>query len=168
MHLSGNSPLADVVSAEVRSRMMAGIRSKHTKPEMIVRRGLHRLGFRYRLHDKRLPGKPDLVLSRYRVAIFVNGCFWHGHNCPSFKWPKTRVTFWMAKIESNRRRDEVVLKQLHTQGWYSEVIWECQLGRSIEKQEHFLAALANKIRARHSLSNDGLQGRDGGQKTPRS
>ena len=109
--------MADVVSAEVRSRMMAGIRGKNTKPEMIIRRGLHARGFRYLLHDKRLPGKPDLVLPKHRAVIFVNGCFWHGHDCPLFKWPKTRKGFWRTKIARNRENDESAVIALRRSGW---------------------------------------------------
>ncbi|MEL7738361.1 very short patch repair endonuclease [Citromicrobium bathyomarinum] len=117
--------MADIVSPEVRSRMMAGIRSKDTKPEMVLRRGLHRLGFRYRLHDRKLPGKPDLVFPKYNAAIFVNGCFWHGHDCPLFKWPKTREAFWRAKIEANRQRDDAALAELTRSDWRVLTVWEC-------------------------------------------
>lgn len=119
--------MADVVSAEVRSRMMAGIRGKNTKPEMIIRRGLHSEGFRYLLHDKRLPGKPDLVFPKYRAVIFVHGCFWHGHDCHLFKWPKTRKRFWRQKIERNREIDESAIASLARAGWRCCVIWECGL-----------------------------------------
>ncbi len=119
--------MADVVSPEVRSRMMSGIRGKDTKPEMIVRRGLHARGFRFRLHDKRLPGKPDLVFPKYSAVIFVHGCFWHGHNCHLFKWPKTREAFWRRKIEGNVLRYEEQLAKLTASNWRVLVVWECQL-----------------------------------------
>lgn len=119
--------MADVVSAEVRSRMMAGIRGKNTQPEMIIRRGLHAKGLRYVLHDKRLPGKPDLVFPRHRAVIFVHGCFWHGHDCHLFKWPKTRKEFWRQKIERNRENDEVAIGKLLNSGWRCCVVWECAL-----------------------------------------
>ena len=119
--------MADVVSVEVRSRMMAGIRGKNTKPEMIVRRGLHARGFRYLLHDRRLPGKPDLVFPKHRAVIFVHGCFWHGHDCHLFKWPKTRKGFWRKKIERNREIDEGAIAALAGAGWRICVIWECAL-----------------------------------------
>jgi DNA mismatch endonuclease (patch repair protein) len=119
--------MADVVSAEVRSRMMAGIRGKNTKPEMIIRRSLHARGFRYLLHDKRLPGKPDLVFPRHRAVIFVHGCFWHGHDCHLFKWPKTRKEFWRQKIERNRKIDTSAIVALKQGGWRCCVIWECAL-----------------------------------------
>ena len=90
--------------SEVRSRNMAAIRGKDTKPEMVLRRALHRADFRYRLHVQDLPGRPDIVLPKHRLAIFVHGCFWHHHNCPAFVWPKTRAAFWRDKIETGSRR----------------------------------------------------------------
>lgn len=119
--------MVDVVSPEVRSRMMSGIRGKDTKPEMIVRKGLHSMGFRYRLHDKKLPGKPDLVLPKYNAVVFVHGCFWHHHDCRFFKWPKTRPEFWREKIERNVERDLSVVKRLRTIGFRTFIVWECAL-----------------------------------------
>lgn len=119
--------MTDVVSPEVRSRMMSGIRGKDTQPEMLVRKALHRMGFRYRLHDKKLPGHPDLVFPKYRAVIFVHGCFWHGHDCRYFKWPKTRPDFWRNKIEGNQERDTRNIKKLEESGWRILVIWECEL-----------------------------------------
>jgi DNA mismatch endonuclease, patch repair protein len=117
--------LPDIVDPQTRSRMMSGIRGKDTKPELVVRKALHALGFRYRLHPKEAPGKPDFVLSRYRAAVFVHGCFWHGHNCSLFRLPSTRTEFWKAKIDGNRTRDAVVLDRLQEQGYRTLVIWEC-------------------------------------------
>lgn len=140
--------MPDVVSPEVRSRMMAGIRSKDTKPEMIVRRGLHRLGLRYRLHDKKLPGKPDLVFPRYRTAVLVHGCFWHGHDCPDFKWPKSRVDFWRDKIETNRHRDAVAKAKLAAANYRCLTIWECELKRkSVNEIAALLSDVATQIRS---------------------
>lgn len=121
--------MADIVAPEVRSRMMSGIRAKNTKPEMLIRCGLHALGFRFLLHYKRLPGKPDLVFPKYRAVIFVNGCFWHGHECAMFKWPKSRKAFWRAKIQRNQARDALVKAQLDALGWGHLTIWECALRR---------------------------------------
>ncbi|HEY8337787.1 MAG TPA: very short patch repair endonuclease [Tardiphaga sp.] len=104
---------------------MAGIRGKNTQPEMLIRRGLHMTGFRYRLHDKRLPGKPDLVFPKYRAVIFVHGCFWHGHDCHLFKWPTTRPEFWRKKIERNRDVDATALAALTHAGWRYCIVWEC-------------------------------------------
>jgi len=106
---------------------MAAIRGRNTKPEMVVRRGLHRLGFRFQLHRKDLPGKPDLVFPRYRAALFVHGCFWHGHDCHLFTWPKSREEFWRTKIESNRIRDAQDIQRLRKLGWRVGVVWECAL-----------------------------------------
>jgi DNA mismatch endonuclease (patch repair protein) len=119
--------LPDVVDIVTRSRMMSGIRGKNTKPEMLVRLALHRRGFRYRLHARNLPGRPDIVLPKFRAAVFVNGCFWHGHDCELFRLPATRTEFWSSKITSNRARDARNLAGLRTAGWRSLVIWECAL-----------------------------------------
>lgn len=107
--------------------MMSGIRAKNTKPEMNIRRGLHRLGFRYKLHDKKLPGKPDLVFPKYRAAIFVNGCFWHGHNCAMFKVPSTRTDFWRAKLARNAENDVAACDSLIAKEWRVGVVWECAI-----------------------------------------
>lgn len=106
---------------------MSGIRGKNTQPELLVRRGLHARGFRFRLHTAKVPGKPDLVLARYRAAIFVHGCFWHGHDCHLFRLPSTNTEFWREKIGRNRSRDLQVREQLATSGWRVMVIWECAL-----------------------------------------
>jgi DNA mismatch endonuclease (patch repair protein) len=119
--------LADIVSQEVRSRMMAGIGPANTKPELLLRRGLHALGYRYKLHDKRLPGKPDMVFPRRRAVIFVNGCFWHGHACHLFRWPSTRSDFWRTKISGNVTRDVRVREQVAARGWRIADVWECVL-----------------------------------------
>ncbi|MXX75113.1 MAG: very short patch repair endonuclease [Holophagales bacterium] len=107
--------------------MMSGIRGRDTKPEMVIRKGLHARGYRYRLHSRSLPGKPDLVFPSRRAAIFVHGCFWHGHDCPLFKWPSTRAGWWREKIEGNRARDQAVRQQLAAMGWRQLRIWECAL-----------------------------------------
>ncbi len=106
---------------------MSGIRGTDTKPEITIRKKLHALGFRFRLHSKKLPGKPDIVLPRYRAVIFVNGCFWHLHECHLFKWPATRPDFWQAKLSANRINDHLHLEQLEKMGWRVLVIWECAL-----------------------------------------
>ena len=119
--------MADIVSPEKRSTMMAGIRGKDTKPELIIRKALHARGFRYRLHDKNLPGKPDMVFPRYKTIIMVNGCFWHGHDCHLFRWPSTRKDFWRKKITRNREKDEENIHALAKEGWQTLTIWECAL-----------------------------------------
>ena len=119
--------MADIVTPDKRRKMMSGIRSKHTKPELVIRKGLHNLGFRYRLNDCRLVGKPDIVLPKYRAVIFVNGCFWHGHDCHLFRLPKTRTDFWSRKIDINRERDGNNLRQLLDLEWRVGVVWECSI-----------------------------------------
>jgi DNA mismatch endonuclease, patch repair protein len=119
--------MADTVSPATRSRMMAGIKGKNTAPEMLIRRGLHKLGFRFRLHDRKLPGKPDLVFPKYKAVVFVNGCFWHGHDCPLFRLPKTRADFWGQKINRNKAHDLEVIKLTIESGWRCATIRECAL-----------------------------------------
>lgn len=119
--------MADIVPPDIRSQMMAGIRGADTKPEMILRRGLHRAGFRFRLHDRTLPGKPDMVFPRRRAALFAHGCFWHGHDCHLFRWPQSRMDFWRAKIERNRVVDARAQAALAEEGWRRGVVWECAL-----------------------------------------
>jgi DNA mismatch endonuclease (patch repair protein) len=119
--------MADVVTPEVRSRMMAGIRGKDTKPEIMLRMGLHAAGFRYRLHDRALPGRPDMVFPRYRAVLFAHGCFWHGHDCHLFRWPSSRQEFWTAKITRNREVDARSAQALAGAGWRLGIVWECAL-----------------------------------------
>jgi DNA mismatch endonuclease (patch repair protein) len=107
--------------------MMSGIRGKNTRPEIVVRKGLFAMGFRFRLHSPDLPGKPDIVLPKYRTAIFINGCFWHGHDCPLFKWPSTRPGFWRAKIDGNRINDGKKQRMLQESGWRVLNVWECSM-----------------------------------------
>lgn len=119
--------MTDIKTPEERSRNMAAIRSKNTKPEIIIRKALHALGFRYRLHSKNIPGKPDIVLTKYNAVIFIHGCFWHGHDCYLFKLPKTRTEFWKEKIEWNKTHDKKVMKELEQLGWRVAIVWECAL-----------------------------------------
>ena len=119
--------MTDVHSKRVRSKNMAAIRSKNTKPELIIRKALFAKGFRYKLHDKNLPGKPDLVFPKYNAVVFVHGCFWHGHKCHLFKWPSTRPEFWKTKINRNIEVDQKNFKQLKKEGWRIFVVWECAL-----------------------------------------
>jgi DNA mismatch endonuclease (patch repair protein) len=121
--------MPDIVDTATRSRMMAGIRGKNTKPELEVRRFLHRLGFRYRLHDRRLPGRPDIVLPKYRTVVFVHGCFWHQHpGCRLSARPDTNATFWRNKLRANVERDERDQTRLKELGWRPLTVWECALG----------------------------------------
>jgi len=129
--------------------MMAGIRGKNTKPEIIVRRLLHRLGYRFRLHRKDLVGRPDIVLPKWRTVIFVNGCYWHGHeDCHLFRPPKTRTQFWTDKIEGNRARDRRNHSALKDAGWKVLIIWECAVSKKLSLSDEQLeititAALAS-------------------------
>lgn len=121
----------DIVDSTTRSRMMANIRSKNTKPELAVRRFLHANGFRFRLHQRNMPGTPDLVLAKWKVAIFVHGCFWHRHtSCSKATSPATNPEKWKLKFESNLARDRLVLDELKHAGWRVIIIWECGLGKN--------------------------------------
>ena len=125
----------DRLTKEQRHRSMSAIRGKNTKPEIVVRKFLFGRGFRYRLNYPRLPGHPDIVLRKYRTAIFVNGCFWHGHdNCKYYRLPKTNVDFWRKKVERNKKRDIEEQRQLASMGWHCITIWECQLKPKIRRQ----------------------------------
>ena len=135
--------MTDIVAPVVRSRMMASIRSRDTKPEMMVRRHLHGCGFRYSLARKDLPGRPDLVLRRYNAVVFVHGCFWHGHEgCRFATTPATRTDFWQEKLSANAARDERVEAELRNLGWRVAVVWECALRKkpipALRRLERFL------------------------------
>ncbi|GBQ14684.1 very short patch repair endonuclease [Swaminathania salitolerans] len=119
--------MADIVTPEVRSRMMSGIRGRNTKPEIMLRKALHAQGFRFRIHDRTLPGRPDIVLPKWKAVILVQGCFWHGHDCSLFRMPSTRQEFWCEKIEGNRARDARNREKLIGQGWRVFEVWECAM-----------------------------------------
>ena len=136
--------MTDVHNKKTRSYNMSRIRSENTKPEMLVRKFLHAQGFRYSLHNKRLPGKPDIVLKKYKTIVFVHGCFWHGHkNCKYFVVPKTRTNFWLNKIAANKANDEKAVKALKKDGWMVITVWECKLKPN--KVEKTLTFLLKKI-----------------------
>ena len=138
--------MADVHTKAVRSYNMSRIKGKDTKPEMLVRRFLHGHGYRYKLHDKTLPGKPDIVLPKYNTVIFIHGCFWHGHsNCKYYVVPKTRTGWWLAKINGNIANDKKHLTALRKAGWKIITIWECQL--KPKKADKTLARLLAQISA---------------------
>ena len=119
--------MADIVDKATRSRMMAGIRGRNTRPEVLVRSFLHRHGFRFRIHGKRLPGRPDVILPKYRTVIFVHGCFWHRHpGCPLAYWPKSNAEFWRVKLEGNATRDRRQQQELRKAGWKVRTVWECE------------------------------------------
>ncbi len=133
--------MTDHVSRVKRSSLMSAVRGKNTTPEKLVRRAAHRLGLRFRLYDRRLPGRPDLVFPRWRTVIFVNGCFWHGHpGCRRAALPKSRVGFWKRKLKANAKRDAVNYAHLKEMGWKVVILWECQLGRpgTLDKAERLL------------------------------
>ena len=137
--------MADKLSSTQRKYCMSRIRGKNTKPEILVRQGLHARGFRFRLHNNKLPGSPDIVLPKYGVAIMVNGCFWHGHKgCRYATKPKTNVEFWEAKIAKNRHRDEVTEAHLQALGWHVITIWECELRPSSQLEDR-VNALTEEI-----------------------
>ncbi|NWL80419.1 very short patch repair endonuclease [Pseudomonas taiwanensis] len=119
--------MVDVLTSEQRQLNMSRIRGRDTKPEMLIRRGLHARGLRYRLHVKTLPGRPDLVFPRFRTVVFVHGCFWHAHGCNLSKEPTTRKEFWTSKLEGNAIRDRITLDALQALGWRILIIWECAL-----------------------------------------
>lgn len=135
--------MADKMTPLQRHHCMSNIHSRGTKPELIVRNWLWRHGYRYRLNVKSLPGSPDIVLRRYSSVIFINGCFWHGHDCGKFKWPQTNAEFWRAKIERNKTRDRRNYKALHDMGYYVLEVWECQLVQS--KRVQTLQALDRRL-----------------------
>lgn len=141
--------MVDVVNRATRSRMMAGIRGKNTKPELFVRCGVFKRGFRFRLHVRNLPGRPDLVFARYKVVIFVHGCFWHGHDCRFFKAPRTNAKFWRIKIGGNRRRDVTHAADLLESGWRVMTVWECALrGKKIEATERIISRIVRWLDSR--------------------
>jgi DNA mismatch endonuclease (patch repair protein) len=140
--------MPDVHDQATRSRNMAAVRGKDTKPELIIRKGLHAAGLRYRLNVKDLPGKPDLVFPKHRAAVFVHGCFWHGHACPLFRLPETRREFWQRKIEGNVTRDANAIARLQDLGWRVAVVWECALrGKDRRDLTDVLEELSSWIRS---------------------
>jgi DNA mismatch endonuclease (patch repair protein) len=134
--------MADTLTPAERSERMGRVRGKDTKPEMVVRRLVHGMGYRYRLHRRDLPGRPDLVFPRFRKVIFVHGCFWHRHpdpECKLARLPKSRLDFWLPKLEGNRRRDEANQAALLALGWHFLVIWECE----IKDAQHLVVKIKN-------------------------
>lgn len=143
--------MTDIHSQQVRSYNMSRIRSKNTKPEIIVRKFLYSLGYRYRLNVKKLPGKPDIVIRKYRIVIFINGCFWHGHEgYPCFVLPKTNTEWWRQKINRTQQRDVQHTEDLLKQNWNVIIIWECQLKPKIREQTLFqLSIILSHLVLRH-------------------
>jgi DNA mismatch endonuclease (patch repair protein) len=141
--------MTDKVSAADRSRMMAAVRGKNTKPELAVRAALFSAGYRYRLHRRDLPGSPDIVLPRYRIAVFVHGCFWHGHDCVRGRQPASNVEFWNAKLDRNFVRDLSNRAALEAAGWAVATIWQCSAAQEIER---LLRELADRSHVRCDLA----------------
>lgn len=154
--------MTDVLTAAQRQLNMSRIRGKDTKPEMLIRRGLHARGLRYRLHDRELPGRPDLVFPKYHAAVFVHGCFWHAHGCALSKLPATRQDFWRTKLEGNAARDHKAVEALQANGWRVLVIWECALrGPGRLDDDAVLGSAARYIqKARHKLPME-IEGESG-------
>jgi DNA mismatch endonuclease (patch repair protein) len=152
--------MADIVDKATRSRIMAAIPSRDTRPEAAVRKGLHTLGLRQALRAYKLPGKPDIVYPKHRSAIFVHGCFWHGHGCHFFKWPKTNTEFWTTKILSNMNRDSRSCKELRKLGWNPVVVWECRIRKAEKtgKMLELLAMIRDRIRNGRKLNTPARQG----------
>lgn len=130
--------MPDITNAANRSRMMSGIRGRDTQPELSVRRALHKLGLRFRLHKKDLPGKPDLVFPRYNTIVFVHGCFWHQHGCSNSPLPKSRPEFWIPKLQKNGERDERAKAALIALGWRVAIVWECSIRQATKNNDDAL------------------------------
>lgn len=138
--------MVDSLTPEQRSAQMSRIRGSNTKLEVLVRKGLHARGLRYRLGGAKLPGRPDILLPKYRTVVFVHGCFWHGHDCRLYRLPKTRPEFWADKIGKNRARDQRVTSELEAIGWRVLTVWECSLrGQSEAVQQRVFDQLASDI-----------------------
>ena len=134
--------MVDRVSPDARSAMMAAVRHEDTKPEKLVRSSLFAAGYRFRLHRRDLPGSPDIVLPRFRLAVFVHGCFWHGHDCPRGRLPKSNVEFWSSKIERNRARDVASAAALTSLGWEVAIVWACRVG---EGTDYLIETLKKRV-----------------------
>ena len=136
--------MPDTLTKEQRHNAMSAIHSSSTKPELKLRRALWRQGFRYRVNDKRLPGRPDVVLPKYRTVVFLHGCFWHGHkDCKNYTVPKTNTEFWVAKVARNQKRDQEVWRKLEAKGWSVIIVWECELKKA--KIEETIDRVAEEI-----------------------
>ena len=148
--------MADNRTPDQRHTNMAAIHSASTKPELKLRKALWRLGFRYRVNEKRLPGSPDIVLSKYRTVIFIHGCFWHGHkDCKFYTVPKTNTEFWTAKVDRNQQRDQEVWRQLEAKGWSVIIVWECQLKKAVfEDTLHHVAAEIHQNRQQYQKAKE--------------
>src|SRR5258708_22235222 len=136
--------MPDNLTAEQRRRTMQSIQSKNTKSELTTRSFLHALGFRFRLHDQSLPGKPDIVLKKHRTAVFVHGCFWHQHGCARCALPKTNKTYWIPKLQANVARHKLQMAELRAAGWDVLVIWECETS-DLDLRKHFRSLVRKRL-----------------------
>lgn len=137
--------MVDILTPAQRRLNMSRIRGRDTNPELLLRKGLHKRGLRYRLHVRTLPGRPDIVLPRFCAVIQVHGCFWHGHDCPMFKTPATRTEFWMKKINGNRVRDRKAFRELQQDGWRIATVWECSLRGPARRKANEVALLCHSF-----------------------
>ncbi|RYG38916.1 MAG: DNA mismatch endonuclease Vsr [Burkholderiales bacterium] len=145
----------DILDPQRRSAHMRGVRRQHTKPELVVRRIAHSLGYRFRLHRKDLPGSPDIVFPRYRKIIFVHGCFWHGHQgCRYGSVPKTRTEWWLSKLAKNKERDAAAVDQLEALGWTATIVWECETRKPSGLEERINAFLKSPLDASDQVGED--------------
>ncbi|WP_411689258.1 very short patch repair endonuclease [Acinetobacter indicus] len=143
--------MVDIVDVSTRSRMMAGIKNRNTKPEILIRKLLYKKGYRFRLHVKDLPGKPDIVLPKYKAVIFVNGCFWHGHkNCSLFKLPATRTEFWQEKITRNQANDSKSINLLLEKGWRIGVVWEWSIRGTTKDPDRIINVISEWLTSERS------------------
>lgn len=146
----------DTVDQKTRSQIMASVRQKSTGPELLLRKALHRLGFRYRLNDKKLPGSPDLVFPKHKAVIFVHGCFWHRHGCKASTTPKTRLEFWTDKFKANVRRDKSNIESLLSEGWRVMVVWECSIKANDTNQDLAVQNVAAWLRSESPAEKSAL------------
>ena len=155
--------MSDFLTKEERSVRMSHIISASTKPELRLRHSLWRIGFRYRINDKQLPGSPDIVLPKYRTVIFVHGCFWHGHKgCKNYTVPKTNTEFWVAKVARNQKRDQEVWRQLEAKGWFVIIVWECELKKKVlnETVERVAAEIVHNGELYRRIQSERRQARE--------
>lgn len=143
--------MTDIMSSAERSARMSKVRQADTEPELVLRRALHALGYRYRLHPKDLPGRPDIVLPRFAVAIFVHGCFWHGHACRAGRLPTSNTSYWSSKIDANRARDAAKELALESAGWHVLTVWECEI-KSLAVRQTTIARVVAELNAKADTS----------------
>jgi len=159
--------MADTRTPAQRRSIMQAVRSKNTGPELQVRKLIHNLGFRFSLHRRDLPGSPDIVLSSLRTAVFVHGCYWHGHQCAKGKLPKSNVSYWSAKIVANRLRDEANRKALRAMDWHAVTVWQCELKAEGKLRVRLRKALSERRKIRSTFSSKASKMKQSRKHTPR-